>query len=100
MKAYEIKRGTKVQIIDKEVSIPPEANNVIKNDIITIKNLDGMYCNAINEKGETAYITAWTEVKEVDNKSLPLVEGSTKSNVKKNIPESKKAGPPPSIKIK
>lgn len=52
MKAYDIKYGTKVKIISKIVIIPIGALPVITNDIITIFQLDGMYCNGTNKNGD------------------------------------------------
>lgn len=62
MKAYEVKQGTKVIIIDDNVKTPPSSIPVNKGDKITINRLDGMYCNGINKDGNRIYIAGWTEV--------------------------------------
>ncbi len=63
MKAYEVKPGTKVKVVDKYVITPPASIPVNKGDVITILKLDGiMYCNAINENGDRIYIGGGTEV--------------------------------------
>ena len=62
MKAYNVKYGTKVTVIDDDIKVPPDALPVNKGDEITIQRLDGMYCNALNKDGERIYIAAWTEV--------------------------------------
>ena len=56
MKAYEIKRNTKVRVL---TSSP----KVTKNDIITIIGVDGMYCNCLDKNNNRIYISASTEVK-------------------------------------
>jgi len=63
MKAYEVKQGTKVIIIDENVKTPPASIPVNNGDEITINRLDGMYCNGINKNGNRVYIAGWTEVK-------------------------------------
>jgi len=65
MEAHEVKYGVTVVIIDKEVKTPPSSIPVNTGDEITIRRLDGMYCNAINKDGERIYIAAWTKVKEL-----------------------------------
>lgn len=62
MKAYEVKRGTKVTVTDDVVSSPPDSIGIKKGDEITIDRLDGMYCNGTNSEGDMIYIAAWTEV--------------------------------------
>jgi hypothetical protein len=62
MEAYQVKYKTKVKVVDDNVKTPPSSILVKKGDIITIQRLDGMYCNAINSKGNKVYIAAWTEV--------------------------------------
>ena len=62
MEAHQVKYGTKVKVVDDNVKIPRSSMPVKKGDIITIQRLDGMYCNAINSKGNKIYIAAWTEV--------------------------------------
>jgi hypothetical protein len=63
MKAYEVKQGTKVIIIDEKVKTPPSSIPVNNGDVITINRLDGMYCNGINKDGNRVYIAAWTNLK-------------------------------------
>lgn len=63
MKAYEVKQGTKVIIIDENVKTPPGSIPVNKGDEITINRLDGMYCNGVNENGNRVYIAGSTNVK-------------------------------------
>jgi len=55
MKAYEIKRNTKVRVL---TSSP----KVTKNDIITIIGVDGMYCNCLDKNNNRIYIASWTKV--------------------------------------
>jgi len=62
MEAYQVKYKTKVKVVDDNVKTPPSSIPVKKGDIITIQRLDGMYCNAIDSKGNRVYIAAWTEV--------------------------------------
>lgn len=62
MEAYQVKYGTKVKVVDDNVKTPPSSLPVKKGDIITIERLDGMYCNAIDCKGNKVYIAAWTQV--------------------------------------
>tara|TARA_R110000803_G_C11925909_1_gene314887 strand:- start:854 stop:1060 length:207 start_codon:yes stop_codon:yes gene_type:complete len=62
MRAYEVKRGTKVVIISEDVWLPPSAIPVTKGDIIKILRLDGMYCNGMDQDGNRIYISAMTEV--------------------------------------
>ena len=66
MKAYDVKYGTKVTIIDENIKTPPSSIPLNKGDKITIHKLDGMYCNGLNENGDRIYIAAWTEVKQVN----------------------------------
>jgi len=61
MKAYDIEYGTKVRLLE-DAKIPPAAIPVNKGDIITICDLDGMYCNGYNADGDRIYIAAYTEV--------------------------------------
>lgn len=65
MEAYNVKRGTKVIIIDDNLSTPPDSISVKKGDEIIIDRLDGMYCNGINANGDRIYIAAWTEVQPI-----------------------------------
>lgn len=62
MEAHQVKYGTKVKVVDDNVKTPPSSILVKKGDIITIERLDGMYCNAIDSKGNRVYVAAWTEV--------------------------------------
>jgi len=63
MKAYEIKSNTKVLIIDENVKQPFNSIIVKKGDVITILNIDGMYCNCLDENNNRIYIASWTKVK-------------------------------------
>ena len=67
MQAYEVTKGTKVKVIDNVVFVPPNALPVYQHEILKIGNLDGMHCRATNEKGDTVYIKAWTEVEIINN---------------------------------
>lgn len=67
MEAYNVKYGTKVKIVDDNITIPPDSYQINKGDIITIFNLDGKYCSGRDEKGNRIYIAAWTEVEEIKN---------------------------------
>jgi len=62
MEAYQVKYKIKVKVVDDNVNTPPSSIPVKKGDIITIERLDGMYCNAIDSKGNRVYIAAWTQV--------------------------------------
>jgi len=62
MKAYEIKRNTKVLVISDEVRTPPAAPQINKGDIITIIGVDGMYCNCLDKEKNRVYISSLTEV--------------------------------------
>lgn len=62
MKAYKVKQGTKVRVIDDIIITPPASIQVNKGDEIVIGKLDGRYCNGINADGDRVYIEAWTEV--------------------------------------
>ena len=62
MEAYKVKYKTKVKVVDDNIKTPPSSMPVKKGDIITIIRLDGMYCNAIDSKGNRVYIAVWTEV--------------------------------------
>jgi hypothetical protein len=65
MEVYEVKRGTKVIVIDDDIKMAIGSPPVNKGDEITIYRLDGMYCNGINKDGERIYISAFTEVKPI-----------------------------------
>jgi hypothetical protein len=65
MKAYQLVKGTKVIVKEDVVAFPPESIPVHKEDVLTLGVLDGMYCNAINEKGDRVYIHGFTEVHEI-----------------------------------
>lgn len=67
MEAYKVKKGTKVVVTDDNTKTPPASTPVNKGDIITIINIDGMYCNGVNENGDRIYVAAWTEVEIVNN---------------------------------
>ena len=62
MEAHEVKKGTKVILIDDEIRTPPDSLSLRKGDIITINKRDGMYCNGIDKDGNKIYIAGWTEV--------------------------------------
>lgn len=62
MKAYNVKIGTKVKVVNDNVVIPPASILVSKGDIVVIEGLDGMYCYCINDAGDKVYIAAWTEI--------------------------------------
>lgn len=62
MEAYKISAGTKVIVKDKDIGIPVGSIPVYQDEVLTIGRLDGMHCRATNEKGDTVYIKAWTEV--------------------------------------
>ena len=66
MEAHEVKYGTKVIITDENIKVPVGSTKINKGDEITIHKLDGMYCNGINKDGNRIYISAWTEVKEIN----------------------------------
>ena len=61
MKAFNVDYGKKVRVLDNEVMIPPEAIQVNKGDIITIYELDCMYCSG-SKDGNRIYIGAMTNV--------------------------------------
>jgi len=63
MKAYEVEYGTTVQVMDEDVITPPVSIPVRKGEIITLREVDGMYCNGKNTSGQDIYIAAWTEVR-------------------------------------
>lgn len=62
MKAYNVKYGTKVTVVDDDVRVPVDSIPVNKGDEITIYRLDGTYCNGIDKDGNRIYIAGWTEV--------------------------------------
>jgi hypothetical protein len=68
MEAYEIKRNTKVIVLSEEVRIPPSSLPISKGDVITILNMDGMYCNCLDKDNNRVYISALTEVEELSQK--------------------------------
>jgi len=68
MEAYEIKRNTKVIVLSEEVRTPPSSLPISKGDVITILNMDGMYCNCLDKDNNRVYISALTEVEEVSQK--------------------------------
>ena len=64
MKAFQVKQGTKVIIIDNDaIETPPSSIQVNKGDEITVQKVDGMYCRCLNKEGNLIYIAAWTKVK-------------------------------------
>jgi len=65
MKAYQLVKGTKVIVKENVVVCPPASIPVYQDEILTLGTLDGMYCNAINEKGDRVYIHGFTEVHEI-----------------------------------
>jgi len=65
MEAHEVKYGTRVKVIDKNVNIPPASVPVKQGDIIKILGIDGMYCKGKDAKGDIVYIAAWTDVEYV-----------------------------------
>lgn len=65
MKAYEVKRGSKVILLE-DAQAPVEESPLSKGDIITIYRLDGMYCNG-SKDGERVYVSAFTEVELITN---------------------------------
>ena len=77
MKAYDVKYGTKVTVVDEQVNTPPSSIQVNKGDEITIYRVDGMYCNGIDKDGNRIYIAAWTEVEPLSDK---LIDGGTSYN--------------------
>jgi len=68
MEAYEIKRNTKVIVLSEEVRTPPSSLPISKGDVITILNMDGMYCNCLDKDNNRVYISALTEVEELSQK--------------------------------
>jgi hypothetical protein len=68
MEAYEIKRNTKVRVLSDEVRTPPSSLPISKGDVITILNMDGMYCNCLDKDNNRVYISALTEVEELSQK--------------------------------
>lgn len=62
MKAYNVKYGVKVIVIDDEVNTPPLSTPVNRGDVITIHKPDGMYCNGLDKDGNRIYIAGWTDV--------------------------------------
>jgi len=62
MEAHEVKYGTKVIVIDKNVKTPPSSIPIKKGDVITIFRLHGMYCKGKDSKGNMIFIAGWTEV--------------------------------------
>lgn len=68
MEAYEIKRNTKVIVLSDEVRTPPSSLPISKGDVITILNMDGMYCNCLDKDNNRVYISALTEVEELSQK--------------------------------
>jgi len=62
MQAHMIPYKTKVKVTDEEIKTPPASIPVNTGDIITILNLDGMYCNGKDKDNNRIYIASWTEV--------------------------------------
>ncbi|MEA3317916.1 MAG: hypothetical protein U9R54_08160 [Bacteroidota bacterium] len=65
MKAYNVKYGAKVKVIDDNIEIPPASIPVNKGDEIKILRVDGMYCKGINKDNDKVFIAAWTEVEQI-----------------------------------
>ena len=62
MEAHEVRRGTKVTVMDDNVRVPVGSTPINKGDEITILALDAMYCNGKDKDGNKVYIAAWTNV--------------------------------------
>ena len=65
MEAHEVKYGTRVKVICKNVNTPPASLPVKQGDVIKILGIDGRYCKGMDAKGDIVYIAAWTEVEYV-----------------------------------
>lgn len=66
MKAYEVKYGGKVTVVDEDVITPPASTEVKQGETLKLLSLDGAFRTAINNNGDKVYISALTEVKPVD----------------------------------
>lgn len=65
MKLYNLRWGSMFKVVDKEVVIPPCAQDVSTGEIIKLNTIDGMYSHCTNSDGETVHLAAWTEVEKI-----------------------------------
>ena len=66
MKLYDLKRGTKFELIDTEVQVPPDALEANVRGVYTYTHVDGMYAPVTDQFGNRTYFAAWTEVKPIE----------------------------------
>ena len=62
MKLYEVPKGSKIIVIDKDPKIPVEGIDIIRGDVLTFHHIDGMYSLCTNIAGEPVHLVAWAEV--------------------------------------
>ena len=66
MKAYELSRGVKAIILDGEVLRAPNTKPVYQSDEIQVISLDGAFVKCFNQSGDIIYISANTNVSEIN----------------------------------
>jgi len=65
-KLYELKRGSKFNIVNETVDTPPDAKDVSNEGVFTLRSIDGMYSYCLDPNGQVVHPAAWTEVTEVN----------------------------------
>lgn len=65
MKLYDLKRGSKFRIVEKNPMTPPSACLLEYGDTLTLDHVDGMYSYCIDNRGNVRHPAAFTDVEEV-----------------------------------
>lgn len=61
MPLYDVPKGSKFRVLGRN-AVPPAAPEIKVEEELTLNNLDGMYSNCTNSKGETVHLSATAQV--------------------------------------
>ena len=61
MKLYDVPCHSKIKVIG-EIKTPIASPEIIEDEILDFKHIDGMYSLCKNSRGEIVYLVAWADV--------------------------------------
>jgi len=70
MKLYDVPRGSKIRVVDRDMSVPPGAPAIKTDDVVYFDHLDGMYSFCQDENGRVVHLAGWTEVEIVNDEEV------------------------------
>ena len=61
MELYNVPRNSRIKVIS-DIKVPPGAPEIVENDELNFRSIDGMYSYCTRDNGEVVHLVAWAEV--------------------------------------